>query len=292
MIRPIVKWAGGKRQLIPELLKRSPESWGTYFEPFIGGAAFLLALYNSERIHHAIMSDANRELINLYETIQTRPDELIETLADENFKNEKEFFYENRIRYNKIINTSQEPVLRAAYFIYMNRHCFNGLWRVNKSGTFNVPFGSYKNPSLPDRARIQNFSDALQQVEILNTDFAETVKKAKEGDFVYFDPPYMPASDTAKFTSYNASGFSFEEQKRLAEVFADLADRGVSAMLSNANVPAVHELYQDFTISVVAANRMINRDATKRTGSSEVIVTNYQPDTMQKEKKKYIQSIL
>ena len=292
MIRPIVKWAGGKRQLIPELLKRSPESWGTYFEPFIGGAAFLLALYNNERIHHAIMSDANRELINLYETIQTRPDELIETLADENFKNEKEFFYENRIRYNKIINTSQEPVLRAAYFIYMNRHCFNGLWRVNKSGTFNVPFGSYKNPSLPDRARIQNFSDALQEVEILNTDFAETVKKAKEGDFVYFDPPYMPVSDTAKFTSYNASGFPFEEQKRLAEVFADLADRGVCAMLSNADVPAVHELYQDFTVSVVAANRMINRDATKRTGSSEVIVTNYQPDNLQKDKKKDIQSIL
>ena len=292
MIRPIVKWAGGKRQLIPELLKRSPESWDTYFEPFIGGAAFLLALYNNNRIRHAVISDVNRELINVYETIKARPDELLDSLADEKFKNEKESFYENRIRYNEIINTPQEPVLRAAYFIYMNRHCFNGLWRVNKSGTFNVPFGSYKNPSLPDRAHIHKLSDALQQVEILHADFAETVKTAKEGDFVYFDPPYIPVSDTAHFTSYNASGFSFEEQQRLAQVFAELADRGVCAMLSNADVPAVHELYQDFTVSVVAANRMINRDASKRKGSSEVIVTNYQPETLPKEKKKYIQSIL
>jgi DNA adenine methylase len=275
VIKPVVKWAGGKRQILAHLIERLPVSWDHYYEPFIGGGALLIALNNQGRIDKATLSDANPELVNLYHVIQKWPDDLIGTLKDQEFKNNREQYLELRSIFNDIRGDSSRTVERAALFLYLNRHGYNGLWRVNRKGEFNVPFGRYQSPSFPSPELIHGFSRLLERVNIEEGDFSNTVKTAREGDFVYFDPPYFPISPTSRFTAYHAKEFSFEDQVRLSEVFRNLADRGVSVMMSNSWTPVIRELYGEFHCEMIEAARAINSRGDRRTGIPEMIITGY-----------------
>ena len=275
MITPLLKWAGGKRQLRSELTRRLPDRWGTYFEPFIGGGALLVELANLGRLGWAVIGDKNPELVNLYRVVKQDPERLTRALLDEKFKNDKESFRKLKAEFNALIGSRRRPVDRAALLLYLNKHSYNGLWRVNRKGHYNVPFGKYARPSLPSHQSLLKFSRMLESVTLIHADFKLIVRTAKRGDFVYFDPPYHPLSKTACFTDYTTGGFSFEDQERLAGVFRKLSDRGVWLMLSNSRMPAIEELYDGFSIHTVPAKRSINCDGQKRTGASEIIVTNY-----------------
>jgi DNA adenine methylase len=273
---PFLKWAGGKRQLLAELERRLPASWNTYYEPFVGGGALLVHLENRGRLSRGVISDLNAELINLYRVVQDTPGTLISSLADEEFKNDEESYRQLKEKFNTLIGDPAHAIDRAALLIYLNKHGFNGLWRVNRKGKFNVPFGSYKKRSIPSETSILKFSAMLEKVKIHNKDFSAAVRTAQKGDFVYFDPPYQPLSKTANFTDYNSRGFPFAEQERLARLFRRLSKKGVSLMLSNSKVPAIEELYADFFIDTVEAKRFINCNGERRRGAHEIIVTNYE----------------
>lgn len=272
---PLVKWAGGKRQLLEKLDQRLPEKWGTYFEPFVGGGALLVNLYNREKIRKAVISDLNKELINFYRVVKTYPEKLIDEIHDPIFQNNRESFNEIKTEFNEIIGTNRNKVKRAAFLIYLNKHGYNGLWRVNSKGKYNVPFGSHVKRSLPSDQAIINFHKMLEDVEILNVDFEKAVKTAQKGDFIYFDPPYHPISKTASFTDYNSNGFKIQDQKRLAELFKRLSDQGVFVMLSNSQIQIIENLYAGFNIQQVEAKRFINCNGERRSGIFEIIVTNY-----------------
>jgi DNA adenine methylase len=272
---PLIKWAGGKRQLLEELNMRLPPRWNTYFEPFIGGGALLVNLENRGQLSKAVISDLNFELINLYRIVKTRPEQLIDELNRDDFRNDEESYKELKTEFNSLIGSDKKRIRRAALLIYLNKHGFNGLWRVNRKGKFNVPFGRHARKSLPADAAIRKFHAMLQNVAIQHADFEKTVRPAKKGDFVYFDPPYHPVSKTANFTDYHASGFRFSDQERLAATFRRLSDKGVYVMLSNSKVPAIEELYEGFSIATVPAKRYINCNGERRTGAFEIIVTNY-----------------
>jgi DNA adenine methylase len=272
---PLLKWAGGKRQLLVELNARLPSRWNTYFEPFVGGGALLVNLENRGQLSDAVISDLNHELINLYRTVKTRPEDLIGELLREDFQNDEESYKQLKTEFNSLTGSDRERTRRAALLVYLNKHGFNGLWRVNRKGEFNVPFGRHAKKSLPTATAIRKFHAMLQHVTIQHADFERTVRPAKKGDFVYFDPPYHPVSKTANFTDYHASGFRFSDQERLAKTFQRLSDKGVHVMLSNSKVPAIEELYEDFSIATVPAKRYINCNGERRSGTFEIIVTNY-----------------
>ncbi|HAO13585.1 MAG TPA: DNA methyltransferase, partial [Planktothrix sp. UBA8407] len=226
LVKPFLKWAGGKRQLLPEILKYLPKNIGktTYFEPFLGGGALLFELQPKQ----AIVNDSNRELINCYQVIKDDVEELIEILKLHKARNSKEYYDDLREmdrlkQYNKFSKAE-----KAARIIYLNKTCYNGLFRVNSKGQFNVPFGSYKNPNILDEAVLRGVNNYFNQntVTFLNRDFAEAVKDAKKGDFIYFDPPYDPVSNTASFTGYDVNGFNQNEQKRLKQVVDELTEKG------------------------------------------------------------------
>jgi len=275
VIVPLLKWAGGKRQLRSELTCRLPEHWGTYYEPFIGGGALLVELANTGRLGNAVAGDKNPELINLYRVVKKNPEGLIAALTDAKFRNDDESFRQLKTEFNTLIGTRKRPVDRAALLMYLNKHSYNGLWRVNSRGNYNVPFGRYARLSLPSRHDLLKFSHMLRNVTLLYADFEKIIRTAKQGDFVYFDPPYHPLSKTACFTDYTTGGFSFADQERLAGVFRRLSDRGVWLMLSNSCTPEIKELYEGFTIHTVPAKRFINCKGEKRSGTFELIVTNY-----------------
>jgi len=276
VISPLIKWAGGKRQLLPTLTSQLPLEWNTYFEPFLGGGALMVHLQNEGRITNAVVSDLNRELINLYRVVKKNPETLIESLTSARFENNENAFRKLKSEFNELIGCQGNSIERAALLIYLNKHGYNGLWRVNRKGKFNVPFGHHPKRSLPPETLIKAFSSMLENVTIMNVDFEKAVKKAKKDDFVYFDPPYQPLSKTARFTDYNSSGFTFEDQVRLSELFRTLSKKGVKVMLSNSKVLAIEELYQDYTVRTISAKRFINCDGNRRSGTSEIIVTNYE----------------
>ena len=275
MKTPLLKWAGGKRQLLAELSARLPCRWNTYFEPFVGGGALLVSLENRGLLSRAVISDLNSELINLYRTVKSRPEQLINELADEDYENTEESYKSLKAEFNRLIGSEKNRIRRAALLVYLNKQGFNGLWRVNRKGAFNVPFGHHTKKSLPTESSIRKFHTMLQHVTIRHADFEKTVRGAKEGDFVYFDPPYHPLSKTASFTDYHASGFRFSDQERLAATFRKLSDKGVQVMLSNSKVPAIEQLYEGFSIATVPAKRYINCNGERRTGTYEIIITNY-----------------
>ena len=275
MIAPILKWAGGKRQLLSELTRRLPDRWGTYFEPFIGGGALLVELANLDRLDRAVIGDKNPELVNLYRVVKQDPEGLSRALSDEKFRNDEDSFRQLKTEFNALIGTKKHPVERAALLVYLNKHSYNGLWRVNRKGHFNVPFGKHARLSLPSHQSVLKFSRMLEGITLMHADFGQIVRTAKRGDFVYFDPPYHPLSKTACFTDYTTGGFSFEDQERLAGVFRRLSDRGVRLMLSNSSTPEIHDLYDGFSIHTVMARRFINCNGHKRGGASELIITNY-----------------
>lgn len=266
---PIVKWVGGKRQLMFELLKNMPENYNRYFEPFIGGGALFFELQPD----NAYISDLNEELINLYQVVRNNVDELITDLQKHDIS--KEYFIEirNIDRTEEYKNWSN--VKKASRFIYLNRTCFNGMYRVNSKGEFNVPFGHYKNPRILDENNLINCSNLLQRTEIRHADFSEILKKVKKGDFVYFDPPYVPLSETSSFTSYTKDGFDLDMQFKLRDVCDELDSMGVKFLLSNSDTKLVNELYENYNIKKVFASRQINANADGRGKITEVLVRNY-----------------
>ena len=272
-LQPFTKWTGGKRQLLGELRSYMPETYGHYFEPFVGGGALFFDLAPEK----AVINDFNEELINAYRQIKNNPAELINLLIKHKENNSKDYYLELRSADRDGRISRMTGVERAARILYMLRVDFNGLYRVNSKNQFNVPYGRYKNPKIVDVDLLYQISEYLNEndIEILQTDFAEAVKDAETGDFVYFDPPYIPLNETSSFTSYTHEGFSYEEQVRLRDTFKELTERGVYAMLSNSSSPLVEELYKDFNIYFVEAQRTNGAKSSSRGKISEIIVTNY-----------------
>jgi DNA adenine methylase len=279
LVRPFLKWAGGKRQLLPEIVKYVPKmtSKHTYYEPFIGGGALLFELQPPK----AVINDTNKELINCYKVIRDSLDELMEELSKDKYSNSETSYYEMRDldRSTKKYEILSE-VEKAARIIYLNKTCYNGLFRVNSQGQFNVPFGRYKNPNFLDDAVLRAVNKYLNSndITLLNQDFAEAVKDAKRGDFVYFDPPYDPVSETASFTGYDVNGFNRNEQERLKKVFDDLTVKGCKVMMSNSCTDFILDLYKHYqdTTKKVRATRSINSNALKRGMVDELLVLNYE----------------
>ena len=266
---PIVKWVGGKRQLMFELIKNMPKSYNRYFEPFIGGGALFFELQPEQ----AYISDMNEELINLYSVVRDNVYELIKDLSKHEVS--KEYFLEIRNIDRTEQYTELSDVERASRFIYLNRTCFNGMYRVNSQGQFNVPFGHYKNPRIIDENNLLNCSELLKKTEIKCADFTEILTKVKKGDFVYFDPPYVPLNETSSFTSYTKDGFDINMQLKLRDVCDELDNKGVKFMLSNSDTKLVNELYVNYEIKKVFASRQINANADGRGKITEVLVRNY-----------------
>lgn len=283
--QPFLKWAGGKRQLLLEIRKYIPEKFNTYYEPFIGAGAVLFDLQPEK----AVINDINKELINVYRIVKNNFTELIGYLKEYGQKNNKEDFYEIRDLDRQLEKYKElSSVKRAARIIYLNKTCFNGLFRVNSKGQFNVPFGKYKNPNIVNEDVLQAVHDYLglnNRVEILNKDFKAAVENAKEGDFVYLDPPYDPVSNTSSFTGYSLDGFRREDQIKLRDLCLDLHKRGCKFLLSNSATDFIKEIYSEvntdekeiFHIKLVSATRNINSVASKRGKIDEVLVMNYDP---------------
>ncbi len=271
LLQPFLKWAGGKRQLLPAIRKYIPQKYGIYYEPFIGAGAVLFDIQPAV----GIINDSNTELINCYEVIRDSIDELIQNLRQH--KNEKEYYYAIRDLDRDPNFKNLNPVQRASRIIYLNKTCFNGLFRVNSAGQFNVPFGSYNNPKIVDEIVLRAVHNYIstKNIHIMNIDFEQSVKDAKKGDFVYFDPPYDPISDTSSFTGYDLNGFGKSEQKRLRDVYKNLSDKGCFVLLSNSATDFILDLYKDFYVVKVAASRNINSVATGRGKIDEVLVMNY-----------------
>ncbi len=277
LVRPFLKWAGGKRQLIPEILaSHLPEkkltAKNTYFEPFIGGGALLFAL----QPQNAVLNDSNAELINCYQVIRDSVDELIEDLK--RHENEENYYYAIREWDRGCDYQNKTEIERASRIIFLNKTCYNGLFRVNSSGQFNVPFGRYKNPNILDIAVLKAVSQYLQesQVRISNRDFEDCVRDARAGDFIYFDPPYDPVSETASFTGYDVNGFDKKEQIRLKKTLDDLTNRKCNVLLSNAYTDFIVDLYSEYKTTKISATRAINSNATKRGKVDEILVKNYE----------------
>ncbi len=275
--KPFVKWVGGKRQLLEQFKRMNlypPEKFdpktGRYFEPFVGGGAVFFDLLPKR----AFLSDLNNELVVTYNVIKNDTELLIKSLKKH--RNTKEYFL--KIRGEDVNKLSD--IETASRFIYLNRTCFNGLYRVNSRGGFNVPFAGNKNPLICDEINLRKISKALKYVEIKKQDYKEVLKKAKSGDFVYFDPPYYPINKTSSFTSYTKETFLDKEQIELRDVFVELTKRGCFVMLSNSDTPFVNRIYSEIKgklirINKVYAGRMINSNASKRGKITEVLVTNY-----------------
>lgn len=278
-MKPLIKWAGGKRQIMKEIRNSLPNKWRRYYEPFFGGGALFFELYEKRSLTESIISDLNPDLFNLYTLIKEYPSEISKAISELRFKNNRDDYYRAREVFNSL-KTSGQNIQRAALFIYINRHCYNGLYRVNSRNDFNVPFGKYTNPSLPTEERITKISKALAIADIVNKDFEDVVENAREGDFVYFDPPYEPLSKTSHFTSYTSNGFTWNDQLRLRDVSMRLWRKGVFVMISNSKVPRLKELYKDFHVNEVTVTRMINSNTGKRRNFSELIITNYEGDAV------------
>jgi DNA adenine methylase len=261
--RPFLKWAGGKRQLLASLLRLAPRDASTYFEPFVGGGALFFALQPKR----AVLADVNERLIRTYKGVQNNVEEVIRQL--QGFRHKPEFFYEFR---EKDIDAGTDADV-AAWFIYLNKTGFNGLYRVNRDNRFNVPFGRYANPTICDRETLRACSATLAKAKLLVADFASVVKEAGRGDFVYFDPPYVPLSETSSFTSYTSKGFGQKEQRRLRDTARKLKKRGVRVLLSNSSAPSVRDLYAEgFDITEVSATRLVNSKATARGAIVELLI--------------------
>ena len=267
--KPFLKWAGGKTQLLPELTKRLPTSFNRYFEPFLGSGALFFEL----KPEKAVLSDVNEELVNCYHVVKEHVNELIEDLSKHVYQ--KEYFYQLRDIDREPVYDNWGKIQRASRFLYLNKTCFNGLFRVNSKGHFNVPFGAYKNPKICDKSILLSCSEVLKNKLIVQSSFNKVLDLAEKGDFVYFDPPYMPVSKTASFTSYTKYGFAEKEQIELKKVCCELDRKGVNFLLSNSSNEFILGLYEDFHVSVVKASRAINSKASKRGKIREIIVSNY-----------------
>ncbi|NLI73841.1 MAG: DNA adenine methylase [Euryarchaeota archaeon] len=289
--RSFLKWAGGKSSLVKTFDKEGllPRHFTDYYEPFLGGGAVFFYLYDNKYLqNNASLTDINKELIDTYNEIKLRPEQIIEELRSLSKNISKERYYQLRKEFNDLKGnnslTSKECIRKSALMITLNKTCFNGLYRENKKGEFNVPYGRYKRPRILDEDNINAVSAALANTSIENNDFTHCLRSASEGDFVYFDPPYMPISETSNFTSYSNGGFSFEDQKRLSEVVSKLTERKVLVLLSNSYHDEVKKLYEGIDgiyLNTVQARRSINRDGAGRKPVLEYAITNYSPIPIQ-----------
>lgn len=262
--RPFLKWAGGKRSLIPQFADHLPETYGRYHEPFVGSAALFFHL----KPPRAVLSDNNERLVRAYRGLRDRTDQVIELLSK--YPYDKDFYYRMRERQ---IDRVKDDAKVAAWLIYLNKTGFNGLYRVNRKNRFNVPFGKFSNPNICDEPNLRACAEELQRVDLAVADFEATVADAKEGDLVYFDPPYVPLSRSSSFTSYTHQGFGPEEQARLRDCALALARRGVHVLVSNSSAPEVRELYQaDFDLFEIQARRSINTRGDKRGPVTELLI--------------------
>lgn len=268
-LKPILKWVGGKRQLLSQIIPLIPKH-NKYIEPFIGGGAVLFDLAPKK----AVISDFNSELINLYKVIKTSPKELVEVLKTHADNNSNDHFYNIRSLDREESFKNLSDVEKAARIVYLNKTCFNGLYRVNSLGFFNSPYGKYKNPKICDEELIYRLSEYFNKndIKIFCQDYKETLKEAKKGDFVYLDPPYMPISISSSFTGYTENGFSYKCQEELRDECVKLKERGVSFIQSNSDCPEIRELYKDFKIISVEAKRNINSKGDKRGPVGEVLI--------------------
>jgi DNA adenine methylase len=260
---PILKWAGGKRQLLQEIVRRLPDRLDTYFEPFIGGGAVFFELAEQQRFRRAVLSDQNAELIDLYRVVQTDVEALIRELGK--MRHSEEEYY--RVRASK----PRTQVRRAARTVYLNRTGYNGLYRVNRAGEFNVPFGRYVSPRICDPERLRAVAQALSGVRLEVADFEPMLRRATSRDAVYLDPPYVPVSETARFAEYHSAQFDTAAHQRLARVFGELVERGVPVVLSNSDTPLTRELYGNFQHEFLLARRSINSNGTRRGPVKEIL---------------------
>lgn len=276
-MKPFVKWVGGKRQLLPEIEMMLPASFNTYYEPFVGGGALLFDAAPEK----AVIGDMNATLIGTYKSIRDSKAALIRmldtlTASHESAQDKKVFYNQMRERYNNEVLKNPDSLEVCALFIYLNKTCFNGLYRLNSKGKFNVPFNNREKINLYDDSNLDDIAEYLSHVVIFNGDFEETCKTAKKGDFVFFDSPYAPLKPDS-FEAYTKEGFSLKNHERLARLFKELTDKGVYCMLTNHNTELINELYKEYNKKTVQVKRMINSDASKRTGE-EIIITNYPVD--------------
>lgn len=272
-VAPFVKWAGGKRQLLPQIKERMPEKYNNYFEPFVGGGAVIFELLPKS----AVINDINKALINVYQMIRKYPQRFLQEinrLDREMWEDGKEYYYSLREHYNDKLMKDEFDVELAALFVFINKHCFNGLYRVNGKGLFNVPYNNSRSSSVNEKVIVET-AKFLKDVTIISGDFEGACAKAKKGDFVFFDSPYAPLNPTS-FESYTKEGFDIESHKRLAKLYDELTDRGCYCMLTNHNTELINDLYgnKGYKIDVVSVKRSINSDATNRVGE-EVIICNY-----------------
>lgn len=269
---PFLKWAGGKGQLLKQYEPFFPERFNKYLEPFIGGGAVFFHLYNTGKLKNdkkVILIDSNEEIINCYLAIKEDVEKLIKTLSSSKFVNKNDVYYKIRAKGPK------NRFEKAARTIYLNKTCFNGLYRVNSQGRFNVPFGRYKNPLICNAENLEAVNFAIRDAEILCDDFAKCLEFVKRNDFIYFDPPYQPLSKTSSFTSYTKNSFSEAEQQRLCNVLKELDKYGCKVMLSNSDTPFIRKLYKNFRIEVVLAKRTINCKPSGRGAITELVILNY-----------------
>ncbi|MFW6109444.1 MAG: DNA adenine methylase [archaeon] len=275
MADPILKWAGGKRKLSDEIIALMPKDYRnrTYHEPFFGGGAIFFQIKPKK----GSINDVNKHLINFYRIVRDKPDELVETARQ--YPYDKKVYYELRDRFNHEEITDVE---QAALLLYFNKTGFNGLYRVNSKNEFNVPFGRYKNPTIVPENRIYEASELLEDVEIFNKDFTYIIDYSNPGDLVYFDPPYLPVSDTADFTSYSSDGFSYDDQLMLVDTCKKLDEKDAYFVLSNSSVKLLVDKYEEyFTVHTVQAARSINSKASKRGAVNEILVSNIPEDLSQ-----------
>lgn len=279
LVSPVLKWVGGKRQLISDIEPLIPKSISTYVEPFVGGGAVLFHLQPKK----AIINDYNQELMNVYQVIKDKPNELIEVLQEHKGLNSEDYFYEIRSLDRSENYENMTDVEKAGRVIYLNKTCFNGLFRVNRAGFFNTPYGKYKNPSIVNEVTIKAVSNYFNSAKIkfLTGDYKEALRRLRRGAFVYFDPPYVPISSSSSFTGYTEHGFDYEKQVELRDECLKLHNRGVRFLQSNSYSPEILELYSDqkvFNIEIVQAKRSINSQADKRGEISEVLIYNYEKE--------------
>lgn len=268
-LQPILKWVGGKRQLLSEILPLIPLNPALYVEPFLGGGSVLL----SNQPSRALVNDANSELMNVYKVVRDYPDDLIILLREHQNANSSEHYYQVRALDRDTEFSSLDPIIRAARMIYLNKTCYNGLYRVNGAGQMNSPYGRYRNPNIVNEPAVRALSDYLRSgIELMCGDYSDALKHLPKGAVVYLDPPYMPLSQTSSFTGYTEGGFGCDEQIRLRDECLKLQEQGIKFVASNSDCPEIRDLYRDFEIKTVRARRAINSNGAKRGFVNEVLI--------------------
>jgi DNA adenine methylase len=275
--QPFIKWVGGKKGVLKQILPLFPKQFNNYYEPFVGGGAVFFELFSRGLLKDKkiILSDINSELINTYNVVRDNPHELILNLEKYKYQHNKEFYYKIRDldrveEYNKLSNLE-----KATRFIYLNKTCFNGLYRVNKKGYFNTPIGSYKNPNIADKYTLLNASEALQNATIKQHSFEEILKYTQKDDLVYLDPPYYPLNKTSNFTSYDSNSFLEDKQLELFELFCKLNNKNIKLIQSNSDTDFIKKLYKQYNIEIVNANRFINSKSNGRGKINELLIRNF-----------------